>query len=131
MRYARKAQAHFDSAQSPGEHDVVEAPQMADAKSFAREFTQTSAQRHIEIIQNNFTQAVRIVTLRREYAGHRIRIFHRLFANDLEPPGAYRSACGFAVPDVAAANVRKALFLHHFSSLPQTKKNACARPGLE
>jgi hypothetical protein len=37
MRYASEAQPHFDSAQSPGKHEVVETAQMADPKRLAGE----------------------------------------------------------------------------------------------
>src|SRR4029077_9412405 len=35
--YAREAQAHFDPAQSSGQHQVVETAEMSDAKGFASE----------------------------------------------------------------------------------------------
>src|SRR4029077_9248265 len=62
MRYTRQAQGHFNSAQSSREHEIVEAAEMSNPKSFSGELAQPRPQRHIEILKDDFAQPIRVVT---------------------------------------------------------------------
>jgi hypothetical protein len=49
VRHAGQSKAHFYSAEGSGEHEVVEATEMPDAKYFAGKFGETGSERHVEI----------------------------------------------------------------------------------
>src|SRR5580692_1166223 len=63
VRHAGQAQAHLDSAECSRQHQVIEAAKMADAKNFARQFGETRSERHVEVLQDDTAQTIRIVAL--------------------------------------------------------------------
>ena len=67
VRHAGQAQAHFDAAESAGKHKLVEITEMANTENLARDFAETIAERHVEILEYHFAQVVCAVAIGREH----------------------------------------------------------------
>ena len=127
MRYTRQAQGHFNSAQSSREHEIVEAAEMSNPKSFSGELAQPRPQRHIEILKDDFAQPIRVVTCGCKNCSHGIGILERLLANDLQSPGAHGGAGSFGMAGMATKDVGQALLVKHFQRLAQPEKKVRGR----
>ncbi len=51
-------QAHFDAGERSCDHEIMEITEMADTEHFVGQFAQTTAQRHVETVQDIGAQAV-------------------------------------------------------------------------
>src|SRR5438094_9401374 len=66
MRHAGQLESHLDAAQSTGEHEIVEVAEVTDAEDLILQTPQTGAERHIEMIEHNLAEFVRVVAGRSE-----------------------------------------------------------------
>ena len=64
VRHACETESHFDAAERPGQHEIVEAAQVPDPKNPALQFREACSERHVKVIENDFSEPVGIVTLR-------------------------------------------------------------------
>ena len=67
VRDACQPKPHLNSAQGSGEHEIVEASQVTDAKNFAGDFGKTRAEGHVEIFENYFSKVVGVVAFGHPY----------------------------------------------------------------
>ena len=61
-----ESKAHFNSAESSGQHQIVEAAEVSYPEYFAREFREAGSQGHIKILEDDCPQFVRVVTFGHE-----------------------------------------------------------------
>ncbi len=72
VRHTGQTKAHFDSAEGPRQHQIIEAAKMPDAKDFAGELGKAGSQRHVKVLQDNAPQPIRIMALRHKHSGERV-----------------------------------------------------------
>src|SRR3954470_7325088 len=63
VRNVAKREAHFDSAERPAQHQIVEPAEMADPKNLAAHLAESLAQRQIVAIENRFAKRIGVVAL--------------------------------------------------------------------
>src|SRR5215831_4515254 len=58
VRNPGAVQSHLDSRQRAAQHQIVEVPEMADAKHLGPNFAEAGAERHVEGFEDDFAQAI-------------------------------------------------------------------------
>ena len=64
--HAGQLQSHLHAAKRSGEHEVVEAAEMSNAKYLSGEPGETCTERHVEGIENDLAKIVGVVSSRHE-----------------------------------------------------------------
>src|SRR5579863_2011418 len=70
VRNLGERKTHLHAAQCSGQHEIVEIAQMANAKNFSVHLSQAVAERHVELLEDQFAQFVGVVPRRQQHRGH-------------------------------------------------------------
>src|SRR5262249_39817894 len=101
MGHSGRSQAHLYAGESPAQHQVVEVPQMADAKELALLFSQALAKREIEALEDCRAQPIRVVTFRHAHRGERVGMLALVERVELQAPSPHGAAGRLGVADGA------------------------------
>ena len=71
MRDVGNAEAHFNTTQCCGQHQIVEVTKMSDPENPAGKLGKPVPERHVEMLQNRRAEGIGIVTFRHENSGQR------------------------------------------------------------
>ena len=113
MRHAGQPKAHLDSAERSRQHQIVEAAEMSDAKDFAGELCEASSEGHVKVLEDDAPQPIRVMALRHEDCGERVRVLAGIFTNNFQAPGSHRGASRLRVPPMPAKYIGQALLVQH------------------
>src|SRR5688572_13956012 len=92
---------------------------MADAEDTAGELAEACAERHVKVLENNLTQAVRAVSFWRVDGSQRVRILRGILRHDVQAPRASGCTCRLTMPDMTLKYVLKTLFFDHAQRFTQ------------
>src|SRR3569623_3026302 len=84
VRDAGNIQSHFNACERSHQHQVVEVTEMTNAECPTLQPAEARAERHVEIVENDLAEAIRIVTFRHEYRRRDRRILVGFDAHRLE-----------------------------------------------
>jgi hypothetical protein len=66
---SRACETHFDTPQGSNKSRIVEVSEVADAEHLRGELAESHAKRNIEVVQNDASSVVCIVTVREQNSG--------------------------------------------------------------
>src|ERR1700680_4834766 len=100
---------------------------MANAEDLTLQLSEAASQRHIELIEDDFSQFVGIMALRNQHSSERAAELVGVKAHDLESPSPHSSTRRFAVTRVAREDIAQTFFLQHLKSLLQPEQQVRGR----
>ena len=106
---AVELQAHLYAGERAGEHQFVDAAEVADAKHFAFELAETRTERHVEALENRRPHVVGVDAVGHEDRRQRVRVFARIRAT-ISSPRPHRTPRRLGEPRVTRERVREAFF---------------------
>src|SRR5262244_1730017 len=122
VRNAGRQKAHLHARQRAAEHQIIEATQVADPEKLSLLLAQGLAERKIEAIEYQRSEAIRVVSLGHADRGERIRVFPFIERVQLEAPGANRPPRRLRVARVPRKYVLQPLLFQHRERLAQTEE---------
>src|SRR5262245_6492195 len=82
-RHAGEAEAHLHAGERAHQREIVEVAEMADAEHLAAQLGEAGAERHVERLEDDLAQAVRVVASGHQHRGQRSRILARIERENL------------------------------------------------
>src|SRR5205814_8731066 len=123
VRHVGELEPHLDAAERAGERQVVQIAEVPDSEDLPLQLAEPRAERHVEALEHDLTERIRVAPLGHHHGGEHAAVFIRIHRNDVEAPRLDGGARRAAEALVARDDVVEPLVLNHQQRLAQAEEN--------